>query len=136
MTGRKLKYAIAGGIVLAGKSMGGRVAGHLAASGEPCLGLAFLGYPLLSPGKGTPRDTSHLEGLRLPVLFLGGSRDRLAPLGLLRPLAARLPRARLVVLEGADHSFGVKAVPGARGEEMLDRLAEEMAAWLAGLGGR
>ncbi len=124
----------AGEVVLAGKSMGGRVATHLAAAGEPCRAVVCYGYPLLPPGKAAPRDTAYLDGVGVPLLFLTGSRDRLAPLELLSPVVARLPRARLVVLEGADHSFGVRADPDARGETMLDILAAQTAAWLAGLG--
>ena len=124
----------AGGVVLAGKSMGGRVATHLAATGEACLGVVCYGYPLLPPGRVVPRDTGHLDAVGVPVLFLSGSRDRLGPLELLRPVVARLARARLVVLEGVDHSFGVKAAPDTRGEAMLDRLAAGTTEWLAGLG--
>ena len=123
-----------GGVMLAGKSMGGRVATHLAAEGEACLGVACYGYPLLPPGKAVARDTSHLDAVAVPLLFLAGSRDRLAPLDLLRPVVGRLPGARLVVLDGADHSFGVGAVLDARGEANLDRLAAATAGWLAGLG--
>jgi hypothetical protein len=49
-------------------------------------------------------------------------------------VVARLARARLVVLEGVDHSFGVRAGLDARGEAMLDRLAAATTEWLAGLG--
>ena len=118
------------GVVLAGKSMGSRVAGHLAAGGEPCRGVVCFGYPLVPPGGTVPRDTTHLEAVAAPILFLSGSRDRLAPLGLLLPLAARLPAARLEVVEGADHSFGVRAAPNAGGEAALDRLAALTLAWL------
>ena len=130
---RRLR-AESGRVVLAGKSMGGRVGSHLAASGEPCLGLVFYGYPLLPPGKGVARDTGHLDGLGAPMLFLSGSQDRLAPLDLLVPLVARLTGARLVVLEGAGHSFGVRAASDPRGEAVLDRLAAETVEWVAGRG--
>jgi hypothetical protein len=117
-------------VVLAGKSMGGRVATHLAALGEACRGVVCYGYPLLPPGKASPRDTSHLEAVAVPMLFLAGSRDRLAPLDLLSPVVRRLPRARLVVVEDGDHSFGVTAHPGPRGESMLDVLAGATTDWL------
>jgi predicted alpha/beta-hydrolase family hydrolase len=127
---RRLR-AEASGVVLAGKSMGGRVATHLAACGEPCFGVVCYGYPLLSPGKAVPRDTGHLGAVGVPLLFLSGSRDRLAPLDMLRPVVERLPGARLVVVEGADHSFGVDASRDARGEQGLDHLAAATVAWLA-----
>lgn len=122
------------GVVLAGKSMGGRVATHLAAAGDACRGVVCYGYPLLPAGKVLPRDTAHLDAVGVPLLFLSGSRDRLAPLDLLRPVVARLPLARLRVMEGGDHSLGVGAVLDARGEATLDRLAEWTTEWLAGLG--
>lgn len=123
----------AAGVVLAGKSMGGRVATHLAASGEACLGVACYGYPLLPPGKAIPRDTHHLDALGIPLLFLTGARDRLAPLDLLGPVVGRLPRARLIVVEGAGHSLGVGAVRDVRSEGALDRLVEATLPWLAEL---
>ena len=121
-----------GTVVLAGKSMGGRVATHLAAEGEPCAGVVCYGYPLLPPGRRVPRDTGHLDSIAVPLLFLAGSRDRLAPLDLLRSVVERLPRATHQVLDGGDHSFGVGGTPDARGREALDRLAEWTVEWLAG----
>ncbi|MBN2113120.1 MAG: dienelactone hydrolase family protein [Acidimicrobiia bacterium] len=127
-----LLRAAAPEVALAGKSMGGRVASHLAAQGEPCSGVLCFGYPLVPVGKTAARDTTHLEAIRVPMLFVRGSRDRLAPLALLGPLVARLPRAELVVVDGADHSFGVRAVPDARGEAGLDLLAGRALEWLRG----
>lgn len=124
-----------GEAVLAGKSMGGRIATHLAAAGEPCRAVVCYGYPLLPPGRESPRDTAHLDAVSVPLLFLTGSRDRLAPLDLLRPVVERLPRAALAVIEGADHSFGVKTPPGEGGEATLDRLADWTVEWLASVTG-
>jgi predicted alpha/beta-hydrolase family hydrolase len=104
-----------GQIVLAGKSMGGRIASHVAAGGEPCIGLVFYGYPLVAAGKREPRDTAHLDGLGVPMLFLSGSRDPLGPLDFLRPLVGRLPGATLVVVEDGDHSFRVRSGRSAAG---------------------
>jgi len=128
-----LLRAAAPEVVLAGKSMGGRVASHLAARGEPCSGVLCFGYPLVPVGKAAARDTTHLEAIGVPMLFVSGSRDRLAPLDLLAPLVTRLPGAQLVVVEGAGHSFGVGAAPDARGEAMLDLLAGRALEWLRGL---
>jgi uncharacterized protein len=122
-----------GEVALAGKSMGGRVATHLAAGGEPCRGVVCFGYPLLPLGKTEPRSTAHLDAVSVPLLFVSGSRDRLAPLDLLRPVVARLPRAALEVIEGSDHSFGVRAILDVGGNAALDRLAAVTVTWLAGL---
>lgn len=45
----------------------------------------------------------HLSGLRVPVLVLVGSHDRVTPLPVARALATSLPDARLEVIEGAGH---------------------------------
>ncbi|MCB2222616.1 MAG: dienelactone hydrolase family protein [Actinobacteria bacterium] len=120
-------------VVLAGKSMGGRMASHLAAGLAGPAGLAVYGYPLVSPSSGAVRDTAHLRETGVPMLFLSGSRDRLAPMGLLRPVVESLPSATLEVVEGAGHSFEVPARSGLTFDGVLDRLAAVTAAWLGGL---
>lgn len=109
-------------VVLAGKSMGGRIGSHLAVE-EAALGVVFYGYPLVSPSSGAVRPTDHLRELGLPMLFLAGSRDRLAPLGELEPLVESLPRSVLEVIEEGDHSFKVPKRLGLDESEILDRLA-------------
>jgi predicted alpha/beta-hydrolase family hydrolase len=120
-----------GSFVLAGKSMGGRMASHLAAEapGPGHVGLVCFGYPLLPPGKQEPRSTAHLAGIRIPMLFVSGSRDRLAPLPLLEEVVAGLAGAELAVVEGADHGFG-------RNAAFVDAAAGRAVAWLAGLSRR
>lgn len=118
------------GAVLAGKSMGGRVAGHLAANGEPCRGLVFYGYPLVAPGKVAPRSVAHLAGTGARMLFVSGSRDRLAPLDLLRPSLAALPGATLRVIPGADHSFRLAKRSGKTLDDVLDELVDTTRAWM------
>ncbi len=117
-------------VVLAGKSMGGRVASHLAARGEPSSGLVFFGYPLVPVGKLEPRPTGHLFDVDAPMLFIAGSRDRLAPLDLLEPVVDRLQAARLEVVEGADHSFRLPKRCGVDDEAVLDRLAAIAVEWV------
>lgn len=117
-------------VVLAGKSMGGRVASHVAAAEPGPLGLVFYGYPLVSPSSGEVRATDHLLDAGRPMLFLTGSRDRLCPLDLLRPLVASLPRAVLEVVEDGDHSFAVPARSGMSTDDVLDRLAASTSRWI------
>jgi len=116
-------------VILAGKSMGGRVGSHIADVGA--VGLAFLGYPLVPPGGDTPRDTSHLGLLKAPMLFIQGERDRLAPLMHLRPIIGGLADARLVVVPDADHSFRVPKRAGVTEGEMLDLISGLVADWIA-----
>ena len=116
-------------VVLAGKSMGGRMASHLAVE-EPAMGLVFYGYPLVSPSQGTPRPVDHLSDSGLPMLFLAGSRDRLAPIDLLRGVVAGLGNADLRVIEEGNHSFKVPKRTGLGPEDVLDRLSDETVAWI------
>ncbi len=118
-------------IVLAGKSMGGRVGSHLAGDEAwPAAALVYYGYPLVPLGKGEPRDTSHLMRIATPQLFFAGTRDRLSPPGQVGPLANRLPRAELVLVEGGDHSFKVPKSHGVTYRAVIGQLADDTADWL------
>jgi len=98
-----------------------------AASAMPGVrGLVFLGFPLHPAGRPSEERAVHLFQVEVPMLFLQGTRDRLADLGLLQRLVGRLgPRASLALVQDSDHSF---RVPG-RGDaavkrEMMDTMAE------------
>ena len=119
-----------GRVVLAGKSMGGRMGSHLAADGEEVAGLVFYGYPLVAVGKTAARDVSHLAGVGAPMLFVQGTRDRLAPLDLIRPVVAELGAA-LHVIDDGDHSFRTRA--GREPGEVLDEVVLVTARWLSRL---
>ncbi len=111
-------------VVVAGKSMGGRVGGHLVADcGVATDRLVFLGYPLVALGKAEPRDTSHLERLDVPMLFIQGEKDRMGPPHLVRQVAGRVPYAEVVVVADADHGFRVPKRTGLDPEAVLDLLA-------------
>jgi hypothetical protein len=117
-------------VVLSGKSMGGRVASHLAGDvGWNASALVYYGYPLVPPGR-EPRDTPHLSQIAVPQLFFAGSRDRLSPPNLVRPLAASLPDAALHVVDGGDHSFRVPKAAGLVYESVIADLARTTANWL------
>jgi hypothetical protein len=123
-------------VVIGGKSLGGRMASHLAAAGTPVRGLLLLGYPLHPAGEPTRLRAEHLAQVTIPTLFVQGTRDALCDLGLLRPIVARMPRATLHVIEGADHSFRVPRRTGRTDEEVWDEIATVSARWVAGLGKR
>ena len=126
--------AEAGGVplVAGGKSMGGRMTSRAAAA-EPLAGvsgLAFLGFPLHPAGQPGVSRAEHLAKVSLPMLFLQGTRDALADLALLRPVVERLGnRATLRVIEHADHMFHVLKKSGRTDEQVLDELADTVAAW-------
>src|SRR5262249_56026262 len=111
--GAKLGPALA--LVAGGKSFGGRMTSQAqAASPLPGVrGLAFLGFPLHPAGRPSDERAEHLSAVEIPMLFLQGSRDKLAELGLLSRLMERLgERASLQLIQDADHSFRVAARPG------------------------
>jgi len=115
-----------------GKSMGGRMTSKAAAA-EPLpdvLGLAFFGFPLHAPGKISDERGAHLADVELPMLFLQGTRDKLADLGLLRPLLARIrPKPTLHVVEEADHGFHVPKRTGRTDDDVLRELCSTLASW-------
>jgi uncharacterized protein len=98
-------------LVVGGKSMGGRIASHLAAGpaqGHPPLaGLLCLGYPLHPPGHPERPRTSHLPAIAVPTLIVQGARDPFGTRDELAPVVATMPRATLYVVEGGDHSLTV-----------------------------
>ncbi len=98
-----------GTLVIGGKSMGGRIASQIAAAGSPDVeGLVFLGYPLHPPGKVDQLRAMHLSDIKVPMLFVQGSRDPFGTPDELRPIIKTLKApADLYVVEGGDHSFKV-----------------------------
>ena len=122
-------------LVAGGKSFGGRMTSQAeAAAPMPGVrGLAFLGFPLHPAGKPSDERAAHLAGVRVPMLFLQGTRDDLADLALLRPVIERLGAgAKLVVFEDADHSFHVRAKGGRSDADVLAAAADAIAAWIDG----
>ena len=130
--------AAAGGLPLiaGGKSFGGRMTSRAAAAAplEGVAGLVFLGFPLHPTGRPGTSRADHLDQVQLPMLFLQGTRDTLADLGLLRPVLERVGRrATLEVIEHADHSFHVLKRSGRTDDQALDQLAAAVSAWREGL---
>ena len=129
-------YAVALPLLAGGKSMGGRMTSLAAAQAElsTVRGLVFFGFPLHPAGKPASERADHLQEVGRPMLFLQGTRDRLADLALLRPVCERLgERAVLRVSEGADHSFHVLKRSGRSDDGVLDELAESVANWASSL---
>lgn len=111
-----------GPVVAGGKSMGGRIATHLAAAGAELRGLVLLGYPLHPPGQPDRLRAAHLPLIRCPLLFVQGSRDALCRLDLLATVRAGLSAPdRLLVIEEGDHSF---KVPKRSGRSAVEVTAE------------
>jgi uncharacterized protein len=118
-------------LVAGGKSLGGRIASMAVAEGMPADALVFLGYPLHPPGRPEKLRRDHLAQVAVPMLFLQGSRDPFAQPDLLAETVAGLgARARLVEVEGGDHSFRVPGGPRA-GAAIGAGLAPAVAGFVA-----
>lgn len=117
-------------ILLAGKSFGGRMSSHLAASATLDIqGLVYFGFPLHAPGKEGTERAAHLKAITQPQLFLQGTRDTLAKVDLITQVCKDLPKATLRFIEGGDHSFKVLKKLGKSREEILNTLAMEVKVW-------
>lgn len=116
-----------------GKSFGARMTSQAQAQ-EPLpgvRGLVFLGFPLHPAGKPADERAAHLADVRVPMLFLQGTRDELAALDLLRPLLRRLgERATLHELVHADHSFRAPVRSGRANEDVMRELLDAFAGWI------
>jgi len=125
----------AGGLPLfaGGRSFGGRMTSQAQAS-EPLAGvrgLVFFAFPLHPVGKPSTERAAHLADVRVPMLFLQGTRDTLAELPLLRQVVAGLgERATLTLAEEADHSFHAPARTGRKDPEILAALLDAAARWM------
>lgn len=113
-----------------GRSMGARMTARAHAGGPlPVLGLVFFAFPLhravnLRASDPTLERASHLLQINDPMLFLAGTRDRLARLHLLEQTVAQVRSATLHVVDTADHSF----VPTKKSGRALSDVEEELAA--------
>jgi uncharacterized protein len=125
-------------LIAGGKSFGGRMTSQAQAlSPLPGVGgLAFLGFPLHPAGKPSSERAKHLADVKIPMLFLQGTRDALAELRLLEPVVKELgSRGRLHLLDGADHSFHVLKSSGRNDREVLAEALDAFAAWVDGIAG-
>jgi hypothetical protein len=121
-------------LVAGGKSFGGRMTSQAQAIAPlpGVRGLAFLGFPLHPAGKPSSERAAHLSAVRIPVLFLQGTRDSLAALELIEPLCRQLgERATLQLFADADHSFHVPASSGRTDVDVREAMLDALSAWIA-----
>jgi predicted alpha/beta-hydrolase family hydrolase len=119
-------------LLAGGKSFGGRMSSQAASQQmlEGVHGVVFFGFPLHPPNKPGTKRAEHLSDVKIPMLFLQGTRDSLADLKLLRPICKDLGKlATLHVIETADHSFHVLKSSGKSDADVLRELAQATAAW-------
>jgi predicted alpha/beta-hydrolase family hydrolase len=121
-------------LVVGGKSMGGRIASHVVASGASCDGLLFLGYPLHPPGKPERLRVEHLLSISGPMLFVAGTRDPLCPRPTLEETVARLGgNAEAAFIDDGDHSFRVRRTSGRTTEQAWDEVTDASWSWIKAL---
>jgi uncharacterized protein len=123
-------------LIAGGKSFGGRMTSqaHAIAPLPGVRGLAFLGFPLHPPGKPSTTRARHLSDIKIPMLFLQGTRDDFAEMTLLEPVVKGLGGlASLHLVQEADHSFHVLARSGRNDREVMNEVLDALSAWVGGL---
>ena len=119
-------------LFIGGKSLGGRMATHLAAEGLADLqGVVLLGYPLHPPGKPEQPCVAHLPRITVPVVIVQGERDAFGTPDEVRPAFAGLgTRATLHVVEGGDHSLRVPRSAGVSQQDVYNGVLDAIAVWV------
>lgn len=114
-------------IFVSGKSFGGRMSSQYLSNHMPAFvnGIIFYGFPLHPASKPAIDRAEHLKNIKLPMLFLQGTRDELAKWPLIEQVTKDLPTATLFKIEGADHSFK------AGKQNTMVQLVEATKNWIA-----
>jgi hypothetical protein len=126
--------APAAALFAGGRSFGGRMTSQAQAKTplDGVRGLVFFAFPLHPAGKPATERAAHLADVGLPMLFLQGTNDALAELGLLRETVAGLgARATLRLIEDADHAFHAPARTGRKDPQVLAEALDAAVAWMA-----
>ena len=119
-------------LLAGGKSMGGRMTSR--AQAESSLagvrGLVFFGFPLHRPGDASDARADHLADVDVPMLFVQGTRDRLAEMDRMVALVEGLGnRAAIGIVQDGDHGFDVLKRTGKSTERVYDEIAAIVRAW-------
>lgn len=123
-------------ILAGGHSFSGRMTSTAQAESpiDGVRGLVFFSFPLHPAGEPAIKRAEHLANVRVPMLFLSGTRDALAELDLLGPVVKSLGnRATLHLLDTADHSFKVLKRTRATDEDVFVEMAKALRNWVDGL---
>ncbi len=119
-------------MLVGGHSYSGRMSSLAAAERplEEVSGLVFFAFPLHPAGRLGTERAEHLEHVSVPMLFLSGTRDKLADLALLPPVCERLDkRATLHLLDTADHGFKVLKRSRKSDEDVFVEMARVVKDW-------
>jgi hypothetical protein len=121
-------------LVLGGRSMGGRYCSMVVGADEdpvPALGLVMLSYPLHAAGKPEKPRTEHFPALRVPVLFVSGTRDSLAGRDALTSAAGAIPGpVTFHWIESADHGYRPLKASGRTAADVVSEVAETVTKWV------
>jgi predicted alpha/beta-hydrolase family hydrolase len=122
-------------LLLAGQSLGGLIIVRAFESEPPAVsGVVMIGFPLHQAGRPSGRNAKGLSDIPVPLLFVQGSRDPLAEIRQMRALVEQLgPRARLRVVQGADHRFDPRPGRGQDAQALIDQVAGAIADFAAAL---
>jgi predicted alpha/beta-hydrolase family hydrolase len=113
-------------VFASGKSFGGRMSSQYLAT-QPAIdvrGIIFFGFPLHQPGKPSIERAEHLQRVKVPMLFLQGTRDELASYDLVVEVCDSLRLATLKTIEGANHAFK------AGKQDLMPVLADACSSWI------
>jgi predicted alpha/beta-hydrolase family hydrolase len=113
-----------GRILLGGRSMGGRICSMAVAEGLPAAGLVLISYPLHPPGKPDRLRIEHLSELRVPCLFISGTRDAFGTPAEMEQHTAAIPGpVEHVWIDGKGHDL--------KGQDLA--IASAVAGWVRSL---
>jgi uncharacterized protein len=124
-------------LLAGGKSFGGRMTSQAQAllPLPGVQGLVFFGFPLHPAGKPSVERAAHLAYVRVPMLFIQGTRDKLAEHALIQGVAKKLgANASLCEIDDADHSLHVPAKSGRRDADVLNGALDAFVLWSASIG--
>jgi predicted alpha/beta-hydrolase family hydrolase len=117
-------------LFLGGHSYGGRQSSILAAEHPDLVkALLLLSYPLHPPRKPDQQRTQHLPDLRMPALFVSGTRDPFGSIAEIEQALKMIPaKTKLLAIEGAGHDLGFKGK--AKNENLPNRILSEFAGFV------
>ena len=120
-------------ILVGGHSYSGRMS-SMSAAKEPIehvKGLVFFAFPLHPSGKEGTERAEHLSDVTIPMLFLSGTRDKLAKLELLEPVCERLgDMVTLHLIDTADHGFKTLKRSRKSDEDVFVEMARVLGEWI------
>lgn len=119
-----------GNVIIGGKSMGGRMASYLSPSMD-IAGLLFLGYPLHPAGRPEKLRDENLYNLKIPMLFIQGTKDALCKYDLITNVSKRIgPAATLVPVREGNHFFSVPKKTGLSRNVVFKSIIDNADKWI------